>query len=595
MITCISLGCGAVSAGRRRLGKTVLAGCWAAAGLAVALAAAEPVGLLPLTNKQLADRLAKLGRNDSRIVRVQSAVRSIARNDIWLAELGSGKEAERRRRPALLVVGGIEGDDLAGSAIALHWLERLATEYEKDDNIKKLLDTTTLYVVPRLNPDAAERFFGHPKTETQTSLLPVDDDRDGLTNEDGPEDLNKDDLITSLRIKDPAGEFILDPKDPRLLLKADRARGEIGEWRLLTEGIDNDKDEAWNEDGPGGVNFNRNFPFEYRPFAPDAGKYQVSELETKWLADFVVEHPNIAAVFTFGGPDNLVQTPKGEAGGKRPATALHEGDLPVYRELGKAWRKAIGLNKELTGSSRPGAFADYMYFDRGRLSLTACAWTPAIQIAVAKKSAPETEKKQGEETAVKEKQVEENKGEADKRNEDERAFLRWLDENAPDRFIPWKEIAHPDFPNKKVEVGGFVPFAKTVPPPKILAELADQQSAFLTDLAGKLPRIGFRKAEAKPLGEGVYEIKVELENTGYLPTALAQGEIVREVHPTRVRIEADDPAILGGTRTVRLGTIPGSGSAKEVTWIVRAMKRKQIEIEAESMLGGIVRITVDLK
>ena len=33
--------------------------------------------------------------------------------------------------------------------------------------------------------------------------------------EDGPEDLNKDGVITVMRVKDPAGDYMIDPDDPR--------------------------------------------------------------------------------------------------------------------------------------------------------------------------------------------------------------------------------------------------------------------------------------------------------------------------------------------------------------------------------------------
>ncbi len=293
-------------------------------------------------NKSLEQQLKRIERAHKKLVRMESLATTRGKNDLWLVELGAGKDAERKQRPALLLVAGIEGNDLAGTVSAVAWLERLAGDYEKEDAIRKLLDTTTVYVFPRVNPDAATRFFAKPKTESLVNNLPVDDDHDGLVDEDGPEDLNGDGLITWMRVEDREGEFILDPVEPRLLAKADRAKGEVGAWRLFTEGIDNDKDEAWNEDGPGGVNFNRNFPFNYKFFAPWAGANQVSEPETRALADFVVAHPNIGIVFTFGAADNLAQPPKAEAP-KRPPTAITEDDLPFYRELGKAWRDTLGL------------------------------------------------------------------------------------------------------------------------------------------------------------------------------------------------------------------------------------------------------------
>jgi len=162
-------------------------------------------------------------------------------------------------------------------------------------------------------------------------------------------------------------------------------------------------------------------------------------------------------------------------------------------------------------------------------------------------------------------------------------------------FVSWKPIQHPDFPGKRVEVGGFAPFAKTNPPEKLLEELAGKQAKFLTDLAGKLPRIGIRKAEARHLGESVYEVTVQVENTGYLPTALTQGSVTREVHPTRVVLKLDHRAFLSGSKTTMVGPIDGSGGMRELRWVIHAPGPKQLEVEVTSMLAGAARSTIDLK
>src|SRR5262249_38672820 len=209
---------------------------------------------------------------------------------------------------------------------------------------------------------------------------------------------------------------------------------------------------------------------------PDAGKHQVSEIETRALADFVIAHPHIAAVFTFGAADNLSQTPKGEAP-KRPPTALHEEDVGWYRELGKRWRETLGVKKDRSGQSEPGTFSDWMYFHRGRFSLAARPWSPALQLELAKaKPGEEGDAAKGKEAkpkpaadptpapgedkakpaaaaAAAEKPGAAGK-EEDKRNEEDRAFLKWADENATNIFVPWKRFEHPDFPGKKVEIGG---------------------------------------------------------------------------------------------------------------------------------------------
>lgn len=554
--------------------------------------------------KSLAKLLASLAEQNPDLVRIAGIARSMGKRKVWLIEVGKGAEQDRKTRPAMLVVAGIEGNDLVGSSIAVSWLEYLLEQYETDAEITKLLQTTTFYVVPRLNPDAAEHFFTQPKFETSSSDKPVDNDHDGLMDEDGPEDLNGDGLITSMRIEDPEGEYILDPNDDRLLIKADPLKSEVGAWRYLTEGIDNDHDELWNEDGPGGVNFNRNFPYNFEFFAPDAGVHQVSETETRALADFIIDHPNIGIIMTYGAADNLLKTPKSAppAGRRKPMTAIHEDDAGYYKAMGELYRKALGLDKELEDTSYPGTFSDWMYFHRGRLSLAAKPWSPAIAVELSKATEKKEKTTQAEDEKDSESELENekkdkdksSKDDKDKRNEKERQELKWFDEHAPQAFVKWQPIEHPDFPNQHVEVGGYSPFALTNPPVAMIEQIAAKHADFLTTVAQRLPRIGIRKIESRHLGQSVYEVKIQVENTGFLPTSISHGRTTREIYPTRLVIELDDRFFLSGTRITNLPVLQGSGGMVQVRYIIRSSSSKKIDFKVISMLAGQVNGTIEL-
>ncbi len=559
-------------------------------------------------NKSLGRRLTSLAERNSALVRVESIALSISKRNVWLVELGKGTKQDRQIRPAMLVVAGIEGNDLIGCTAAVNWVEQLVEQYQDDTEITKLLQTTTIYIVPRLNPDAAEHFFARLKIETLTNNKPVDDDHDGLLDEDGPEDLNDDGLITWMRIEDPQGEYILDPKDDRLLLKADHLKSEVGAWRYLREGVDNDHDERWNEDGQGGVNFNRNFPYGYKFFAEDAGVHQVSEAETRAMADFVVEHPNIAVVVTYGSADNLTKAPEGAkpAGRRKPMTGIHQDDAGYYRVMGELYREALSLDKELDGASVPGAFSDWMYYHRGRLSLAAKAWSPTIAVELSKaadkkdeepeEQAEDQEQQDSESEPEKsnERSVKEDKKDKDKRNEQERKELKWFDEHAPEAFVEWQPIEHPDFPGLRAEVGGYRPFALTNPPSQLVDEVAAKQADFLTRAAQRLPRISVRKIECRHLGRSVYEVKIQVENTGFLPTLLGHGRTTREIHPTRLVMELEDESFLSGSRITNLPAIRGSGGMVELRYIVRVPEQEKIDFEVVSMLAGKVKSSVEL-
>jgi hypothetical protein len=559
-------------------------------------------------NKSLGRRLASLAEENPSLVRVESIALSMHEHKVWLVELGKGTSQDRQTRPAMLVVAGIEGNDLVGCSIAVAWIERLIERYRDDAEIAKLLATTTIYVVPRLNPDAAEHFFADLKLETSTNHKPVDDDHDGLLDEDGPEDLNADGLITWMRIEDPQGEYILDPKDGRLLLKADHLKSEVGAWRYLREGVDNDHDEKWNEDGAGGINFNRNFPYNYKFFAEDAGVHQVSEAETRALADFVIEHPNVGIVVTYGSADNLLKAPKGAdpPDRRKPMTEIHKDDAGYYRAMGELYRESLGLKKELEDASAPGAFGDWMYYHRGRFSLAAKPWSPAVAVelskAVEKENKDPNEQAEDQERQDSESEPEKNdkspdkdaKKDEDKRNEQERKELKWFDEHSPEAFVNWQPIEHPDFPGKRAEVGGYRPFALTNPPAEMVDEVAAKHADFLTKAAQRLPRVGVRKIDCRHLGRSVYEVEIQIENTGFLPTVLEHGQTTREIHPTRLVMELDDESFLSGSRITNLPAIRGSGGMVELRYIVRVPEQEKIDFEVVSMLAGKVEGSVEL-
>lgn len=541
----------------------------------------------------LAERLVWLGERESNLVRVRELAKSRENRTVRMVEIGEGADEDRAARPAMLVVAGIEGDDLVGSYAAVAWIERLTQEYRGNSSTAETLKTTTLYVVPCLNPDAAERYFASPRIEGRGNGTPNDEDHDGLLDEDGCEDLNGDGLITLMRVEDKEGQYIVDPNESRLMLKADPLKGEIPVWKLLTEGVDNDRDKRWNEDGPGGVNFNRNFPYDYKYFAPDAGLHPVSENETRALADFVVAHPNIGVVLTYGAADNLRKTPRSAAspGRSKPMEAISDKDIGYFETLGKVYRAKLGLEKELEVASEPGTFSDWMYFHRGRLSLAVRPWDPAMAVALEK---PKTEDP-NDPNAPKpqEKNSAKDKGD-DKRGKDERDQLAWFDRRSPEAFVAWQAIEHPDFPGRRVEVGGFRPFVRTNPPLAMLDEIAGKQGDFLTDLAGKLPRIEVARIECRLLADSIYEIEILVTNTGFLPTALTHGETSQQVLPTRVTLDLEPQCFLAGTKTTFLPTLAGSGGAAKARCTVRTTGRTEIPFEVVSALAGRVKGTIEL-
>jgi hypothetical protein len=367
---------------------------------------------------ELTQAIFALAERHPEACRVSSAGRSRQGRELWVLELARGEN--REQRSALALVAGIDGDHPAGIAVAL----RVATallEAAADTPAAEVLSEHVVYIIPAANPDAMSAFFTRPQAEQRTALRPVDDDRDGKTDEDGPDDLNGDGLITQMRVPvercrpdELEATQIPDPFEPRLLKPADRATGEVPQFALLVEGRDDDGDGAYNEDGPGGVDLNRNFTHEYPEYGAGAGPHQISEPESKALIDFFLQHPRVAAAIFFGRHDNLAGTKsapgkdsperdaraeasaappdaaaRGGLPGARPPGAgrpprpqaprgLHADDVGLYKALAEKYTTLTGL-ENLPQENADGAVFAWAYAELGIPALACRVWSrPAL-------------------------------------------------------------------------------------------------------------------------------------------------------------------------------------------------------------------------
>ena len=274
------------------------------------------------TPQEVSQLLKSWAARYSNLAKVVIIGKSVKKADIACLRIAARPKGstDPDTRPGIFVSANIEGAHLAGTEAALLLAEKLLTKYGTDKKIKSLLDKRTVYVAPLLNPDVAGAFFAKVLYDRRVNMMPVDEDLDTLVDEDGPEDLNKDGLITQIRVKDPEGTWIPDPKEPRLMRKAEAKKGEKGLYKIYAEGIDNDGDGKYNEDPPGGVELNRNFPHDHEYNVKRAGLYPISEKETIALVKFLVSHPNIAMVLNFSSENtilNFQQTGRARASADR--------------------------------------------------------------------------------------------------------------------------------------------------------------------------------------------------------------------------------------------------------------------------------------
>jgi len=507
------------------------------------------------------DALTKQLKELAAPAKLSSLGKTLGGRDIHLVTIGTGKPDDK---PAILVVGTVHAPHLLGSELALRVAQRLT----KQD--AAFFDRLTVYVIPRPSPDATERFFRKPFAERPGNDRKTNDDRDLETGEDGPEDLNGDGWITMMRVEDETGPMAPHPDDPRVLVPAELKKNERGNYALHVEGRDDDGDGKFNEDGADGVSFNRNFTFNYPVFKAGAGPHAVSEVETRAIADFVFDHPNIAAILTFTPEDNLATPWKADPAveGNRIKTRLLGADAPFTDYVAESYRKILGATDPPAPPAGEGSFSDWAYFHAGRWSFAARGWwipkTPADP-------APK-----------------------DPRAAEQLNALRWFKKEGIDGFVDWTKIDHAGFPGKTVEIGGFRPYLLLNPPAKELDALGDKHADFVKKLAELLPKLKIGDVKVEALGEAVFRVTVPVVNTGTLPTMSEMGRIGNKAYPLQLKIDLPEKAsIVTGAGRVKLGVLAGSGGKTEHAWLVRGTG--EIKLSAWAPAVGIDTKTVVLK
>lgn len=579
---------------------------------------------------ELTAKLKAFAKANPTLARLQSTGKTLGGRDIWMMEIGNNTGTPIGDRPAVLIAANFEGNQVGTSEIALSTISYLLDNYATNDAVKKSLDNQAFYFFPRVNPDGAEAMFSPVKTGTTTNSSPYDDDNDGRTDEDAPEDLNKDGLITLMRVLDPSGLYMVDPLDARLMKKADPKKGESGVYSIYWEGTDNDGDGFYNEDAVGGTDINRNFQHEYPYYQRDAGLHMVSERETRAVLDFVIARRNIAAVLVYGPNDNLISAPtsKGElakaeginllsfadaslseagkvgmfstqtqqffgggggggataapsgGGGRRPATTVAAADLDYYTTISKKYVELTGIKNAPALSAPAGAFFQYGYFQYGVPSFSTPGWGLTPVAADSAKSGSGPKSKDGS-------------GSDDKPSFDKK-LADWMDGAVVDGFVAWKAFTHPTLGS--VEIGGFKPYEAVNPPMSVITEMAPKNAEFAVYLSSLLADVNIAKTEVINHGGGVFRIKAEVENAGFFPTSTSHGVTSRSVKPTMVQLGIDPEALLSGSaKTSFFQTLDGSGNRQKFEWLIKGKKGDEIELKVVAQKGGTDIKTVRLQ
>jgi zinc carboxypeptidase len=496
--------------------------------------------------------------------------KSYGDREMWLLTITNSKTGEDRTKPAFWIDGAIHANEIQGTQVTLYTAWYLLEMYGRHDAVTRLVDERTFYMVPMMSPDSRDAHMYEPNTTSspRSGQIPVDDDRDGLVDEDPHDDLDGDGHITQMRRRDPNGRWKIHPDYPNLMIQA--KDDQRGEYVLLgSEGFDNDGDGRVNEDGDGYYDPNRDWARQWQPKYVQGGayRYPFSVGENRLVAEFVLDHPNIAGAQSYHNTGGMIL--RGPGNGDDEYSAR---DRAVYDAIAAKGEQMLPFYDYLVCSTGLynvyGGEFDWFFGMRGIFSFTNELFTRENYF----------------------------RRELENRREGEQDFDKLL--LLGQGTVAWHEVDHPQY--GPIEVGGKRKEWGRQPPSFLLEEECHRNMAFTLYHADQMPQVAIQSVDVKPLAGKLVEVTATIINQKVIPTH-ADVDVKNKITPPDVAsISGRKLKVIAGLRSsrpffqdaeeqeyqpqkVRIPSIPGMG-AVYVRWLVEGPGPYTINVQ--SAKGG---------
>jgi len=562
---------------------------------------------------ELEETLVKLNLEYPGLTMLYSIGKSLQGRDLWVMEVTNRETGSAEEKPGLWIDGNTHSGEPTGTNVCLKTIHQLCSRYGSDEFITELLDTRSVYVLPRVNPDGSELFLTTPYHYTAGGIEnPEFKDGEGHYEED----VDGDGKAAFMRWQDPNGDWKVSRKDPRLMIpRQPEDKPEDGPfYKVIREGLFL-KHKPGKEITMAPKRFiggtNRNYPAHWAPGGlplGGAGPFPLWEREPRAIADFWSSHPNLSGCHTFHTSGGLILREANAHPDSWFQDSGLEADLAVYKELSSIGEEltgypAISIYDEFTFEDdrpfRRGCATSFFYEHLGAFVFSIELWDWPWMLGLGhfrERGGVDFDwARLGEDDQLRE--------------------LQWIDANHPDGFIPWKPFTHPQL--GPVEIGGVErKFTRRNPPPgEWLNYEIDKCMMFALRHAALLPLLRVTDTEVVKVAPRVFKVSAKVANTGYMPTNVTTMAVkIKTASPVVAEITLPaDAELVTGLVKVDMGHLEGrsaklllprvvgaevvDNTRRQVEWVIKTSTDEPLDVTltARCPRAGIHRVSVTLQ
>lgn len=483
--------------------------------------------------KEMEDALRTLEKAYPKFLKLRSIGKSFQGRQMWYMTINNPDTGDEMDKSAMYIDANIHGNEVQGGEVCLYTIWYLMENYQYNEYIKELVDQRVFYLFPSVNPDGRDLWL-HEGGSARSGQHPYDNDDDGLYDEDGPEDLDGDGEVGSMFIKVKPGEGthrLSDTGDQLVPIQKniEGKKDEVGDFKFIgSEGIDNDGDGRYNEDGGGGYDPNRDFGFYWQPksIQGGAGDYPFTWIESQHTRDFFYSHPNIAGVQAFHNSGGMIlRGPGAQLRGE-----YERADMSVYDEIGNKGEKIIENYRYIVIWSGLynvwGGFIDFTHDLLGIYSYSNELWTSRADF--------------------------DKDGRA---NEEERDFFdKYID--MQNTVIPIHEIDHPQLGKVTIDRDE-TKLSGRVPPSWLLEELCHRNMAFTLLHAYEMPLPVIKDVSYEKIVGNLGKLNVTIYNERLMPTMSATAVEKKVQRPDILSIDGNVKVMAAGiNKSSQMSNVP---------------------------------------